>query len=1179
MNLWANGLRPSVRTMGYHQMLLKMRITAFLVLLGCLQVQARGYAQISLRETDVPLQKVFKSLQRQSGYHFLFDADLLRREGNVTIDVQNVSLQAALDECLKGKALIYRFIDETVVIQPRADKPPVPGVDDVPQSRMITVRVIDSTGVPLNGATVVIKGTRTAGQTDDLGGLVLHTAAKDPVLVISFIGYQTREVPVRQDPVLVVLHASTNDMGAFTVNVNTGFQQVARDRATGSFSYVDNQLFNRSVSTNVLDRLIGIIPGVYNLNGSTVSSASFVIRGTSTLQSGGSPLVILDNFPYNGDLNNLNPNDIESVTVLKDAAAASIWGAQSGNGLIVITTKKGKLNQRLHVDLNVNTTVQNKPDLYAVRNYLTAPDYMNIEQYLFGQGYYDGNLSSRTFPAESPLVTLLNEQRSGLVSAGQVQTAIDSMKGLDVRKDFLKYMYRKTVKQQYALNLTGGTNNVTYALAASYDANAPSIVGTELKRVSLNSTSTFRPAKGLELAGSINYTAAATTSGGAQAFGNIFYYGSNPLYPYAQLADARGNHLPVAYSYTKDYTDSVQRLGFLNWQYVPLDENNTSHNNSQTKDVLLNVTAKYKILPWLNVNLLYQNEYQTANSTTIYDQQSYYARNLINRYSQYNTSTHKITYAIPLGGILTGNNTETRAYALRGQLNIDKYIDRNNVITAIAGGEVRQAVTEGYSRLAYGYTDALGTGNNILNYNTSYNLNPTSPFNQGQINAPSATVSGTMRRALAYFGNAAYTFMDRYTLSLSGRKDGASQFGIKTNDRVTPLWSTGLSWNISKEGFYHVAWLPYLRTRLTYGFNGNTYPGAAYVTGSYGVRGLTGAQALGGLTAPNPELSWEKVQITNLALEFATKKGILSGTVEGYVKRGQDLVEPISLPPSVGYSSFTGNAAATNTKGVELSLNAKVIDRAVKWNVYFITNFLKDKVTRYDVPATASTFRTMNGTLVAINGKPLFGVYGYKWAGLDPTTGDPQGYLNGKVSKDYTSILNNYKTDSLAFLGSARPTKWGSLRNEVSYGGFSLSFLITYNFGYYFRMPSITGNYSDLLSQPNSDYTKRWQKPGDEKTTFVPSLVYPSNFNRQTFYTYSSALVAKADNIRLQDIRLSYDLLRVIKSPAFGAFRVYTYASNLGLLWRANKYGLDPDTYNSYPNPFSISAGVTVSFK
>ncbi len=1158
-----------------HQMLLIMRLTAVLVIAACLQVHARGYAQISLKEDNVPLQKVFKALQRQSGYNFLFDADLLVRAGNVSVNVENVSLQQALDECLKDKALTYAVVERTVVIKPKIiPEQPAP---ETPPIRDLTVRVIDSTGAPLNGATVVIKGTNIGGQTDDQGTIVLRAAGEEFVLVVSFVGYQTREISVKTSPAFVVLHQSSKNMGIFTVGLNTGYQMIPKERATGSFSFVDNQLLNRSVSTNVMDRLRGLVAGMY-IPGNASGGTGIVIRGTSTLQAAPTPLIVLDNFPYSGDINNINPNDIESITVLKDAAAASIWGARSANGVIVITSKKGRLNQKLRVDFNINTNVQNKPDIYAIRNYLTAPDYMDIEQHLFQQGYYDADISGTSFPGESPVVTLLDQQRKGLVSAGQVQSSLDSMKGLDVRKDFDKYLYRKTVNQQYALNMTGGTNNATYSLAASYDKNGSSIVGSQYNRVSINSTSSYRPVSNLELNASINYTIAKSSNEGAQGFGGIYYNGSFPLYPYARLADDNGNPLPVTYSYSPAYIDSVQKLGFLNWQYVPLNEINNTNSSSQTKDMLLNVSAKYRILPWLNLSMQYQNEYQTVGAATIYNAQSYYARNLVNRYTQYDPVTKKLTYPIPIGGILSGSNNDTKAYAWRGNLSADKYLNKDNFISAIAGAEIRQSQTAGYSRLAYGYTDAFGTGNNNLNYNTQYAINPVSPYNTNTIPAPSGTVTGTTQRAISYFANAAYTLKDRYTVSLSGRKDGTNLFGVKTNDKVTPLWSSGLSWNISKEAFYHVDWLPYLKARLTYGYNGNTYSGTAYVVGSYGVRTLTGAQALGGLTAPNPRLRWEKVQNTNLGFEFATKKNILYGTLDGYIKKGQDLIEPISLPPSVGYTSFTGNAAGTNTKGIEVTLNSRILDGAFKWNVFFIANFLKDKVTRYDVPQTASTIRN-NGNLVALKGRPLFGMYGYKWAGLSPTTGDPQGYLNGKVSTDYTSILNNFKPDSLAFLGSSRPVRWGSLRNEFSYKGWSLSFLIMYNLGYYFRRPSISGNYSDLLSTPNRDYTKRWQKPGDEKTTNVPSLVYPSNSNRSTFYTYSATLVTKADNIRLQDIRLSYDLMKVLKSPTFGSFQIYTYASNLGLIWKANKYGLDPDTYSSYPNPFAIAAGISVTLK
>jgi hypothetical protein len=379
-------------------------------------------------------------------------------------------------------------------------------------------------------------------------------------------------------------------------------------------------------------------------------------------------------------------------------------------------------------------------------------------------------------------------------------------------------------------------------------------------------------------------------------------------------------------------------------------------------------------------------------------------------------------------------------------------------------------------------------------------------------------------------------------------------------------------------------WLPFLILRATYGFNGNVYNGSAYPTGGYLTGSLTGQPLIINISAPNPNLRWEKVRNINIGIDFALKKNILMGSLEFYRKDGRDLIENIPLAPSTGYQAFTGNAAKTLTHGIDLNLQSEVINRSFQWNIAFILNTLHDKVVQYNAPMNSSTIQS-NGSITGIVGKPLYGLFSYKWAGLDPVNGNPQGYLNGKISEDYSAIINNYNPDSLVYSGSARPTLYGSLINTFSYKGFSLSIMLMYEMGYYFRRSSIGLNYTDDISTyMNVDYEKRWQQPGDEKKTSVPSLVYPSNYSRQSFYQYSSILVSKGDHIRLQDIRLSYDLSHLQKHSTFLSHsELYLYADNLGIIWRANKFGIDPDSYgwwgiHTLPNPFSMTAGLNIKF-
>ena len=247
-----------------------------------------------------------------------------------------------------------------------------------------------------------------------------------------------------------------------------------------------------------------------------------------------------------------------------------------------------------------------------------------------------------------------------------------------------------------------------------------------------------------------------------------------------------------------------------------------------------------------------------------------------------------------------------------------------------------------------------------------------------------------------------------------------------------------------------------------------------------------------------------------------------------------------------------------------------------------------DKVTQYYVKATASDILSIgsgnSGTVIPIIGAPLFGIYSYR-SGPLTNTGDPQGYIGGKLSTDYTTIIKNTTPDSLLYNGPSRPAVFGSLRNTFVYRQFSLSFNIVYKFNYYFRRVSMSDVSSIATgSQGNEDYLNRWQKPSDELSTTVPNMLYPPfNSNRQTFYNNSSALIDKGDNIRLQDISISYDVNKAqLKSFPFDHVQLYLYVNNIGILWRANKDGLDPDLFsgslNAIPLPKSFSIGLRANF-
>lgn len=1040
-----------------------------------------------------------------------------------------------------------------------------------------------SDNTPIANATVQLKHSKVAAVTTDNGAFLLPLQMATDLLVVSHIGFKTAQLPVDANTgtnLIIYLRAAEDELQ--NVTVNTGYQRLPKERATGSFNTVSNALINRSVSTDIISRIENLTPGLLINHGDAANYDALSVRGRTTIYANAQPLIVLNDFPYNGDINNINPNDIENITVLKDAAAASIWGARAANGVIVITTKTGTTTVP-RIEVNVNTTIQQKPDLFNV-NQISGSDYAYLEEFLYKNGYYNSFFTSPYHSPVPPVANILYNADAGLITQDEATTEINAIKNHDVRNDLEKYFYRTAVNQQYAFNVSGNTRYVNYYMSAGYDDNTASLTGQSYNRISLLSQNSFKPAKNLQVNLGVNYVQTNSKTGNNAGYNFYSTAADKQYYPYATLADENGNALPVNEDYFKNWVDTAGGGKLFNWTDKPLADINEAVNKIQTTDYLINTGINYNILPVLTIEAKYQYEHQLLSNSSLYKQDAYYTRNLLNNYSAIDPYSGAVIYNIPVGGILDMNNGTLTSHQGRMQLDYN-HAWRNNKhqLNAIAGFEIASTINNTASSRLYGYDEDHNTINTQVNYNTRYLQFSYPGFRYVPSNA---TIASNTDHFISYYANAAYTYNSIYTLSASARIDEANLFGVKTNEKGTPLWSAGASWYLSKENFYKLNWLPLLKLRLTYGFNGNiSRQATAYTTVLYNTGALTPLPIAFINTPSNPNLRWEKTGTLNIGADFSLKNNAVSGTIEYYQKHARDLLGPAPLDPTLGigdYSnpSFYGNVAGMNGNGVDVQINTKNINRKLQWNTYFILSYTKSKVSEYLMPV--STNANDYFSTAAINpviGKPLFAIYSFAWQGLDAQNGNPIGFVDGKQTEDYNSIYSNTQLDSAVYNGSAQPVIYGALRNEIAYKNFSLSFNISYKLDYYFRTTSV--DYGVLMRNWNGsgDFAKRWQQPGDEKTTHVPSLVYPEDDLRDYFYGYSSVLVSKADNIRLEDINLSYSFSsRQLKKIAAKQLRLFIYASNLGVLWKANKDGTDP-FYNNIPQAGkSIAVGLNIVF-
>lgn len=1159
---------------------LAMKLTAILLTAFCFQVSATAYPQgITINEKNAPLEKVMRSIRQQSGYGFILDLKQLKNAKPVSVDFKAKSLMESLEIIFEHQPFIYEVKDKVIIISSKK----IP--DEKKQQELIKGKVVDENGKPLPGATIKVKGTDLVVTTNENGEFTINTGTNS-TLSISFIGYITEEILVtaQTSNINVALIPETGKLDEVSI-VSTGYQEISAERATGSFVKIDNELLNRRVSTNILDRINGIANGViFNSNSAKsrqTGQPDISVRGRSTIFSNDQPLIVVDNFPFDGNINDINPADVADITILKDAAAASIWGARSGNGVIVITTKKGSLNQPLKIAANSNVTIGQTPDLFYNPNFLNSTDYIQIEQMLFSKGFYNADINSTQRPPISPVVEML-------AAANADEAALNVLRGHDVRKDFEKYLYQNSNNQQYSFSLNGGNDKATYYLSSGFDSNRENLKRNDYQRITLSSSNSFRPTRNLEISVSVNFiqTNQANNNPG---------WGTNPLisaispvnglkniYPYAQFADANNNPLAIVKDYRQSYLQTLGTVQLLDWQYRPIEELALADNNVKSTHARINTGIRYSFGAGLSADLRYQFEKALTINKIHNSQQTYFARDLINLHTMPGTG-QSVTYRIPLGGILDQTLQDLSSNTGRIQLNYNKTIDQKHVISALAGYEVKEAINRFNTYRVYGYDDKLALAGKVDYISPVNRVYPYARNSQVLPNIDAIReLNDRFRSVLAI---ASYSYAERYLISASARRDESNLFGVNPNQKGVPLWSAGLGWVLSNEKFYTVPWLTKLKLRSSIGYTGNLDKSTtAYLTARYQQNFVTGAQSAVITNPANPNLRWERVRIINSGIDFAIGRNIVVGSLEFYTKKGLDLIGNEATAPASGLTNFRGNVAESKGHGIDFSLNTTNLNGKLLWQSNFLFSYAIDEVTKYNgaITSTTSTVNFSDGntaqSIFPVKGRSVYALYSYPWAGLDPATGDPQGYWEGQVTKDYAKIMINSAFNDLVYNGPSRPPYFGSVRNTLSYANISVSANITYSLGYYFRRSSI--NYDRLFTSwtGHQDFANRWLIPGDEMHTDVPSMIYPNINSRDSFYNLSEVLVEDASHIRLQDIQISYLLdKKNWKTNPFYGITAYLYANNLGILWRANKYGLDPEA-SVYPNPKTLSLGFKIDF-
>ncbi len=1011
------------------------------------------------------------------------------------------------------------------------------------------------------------------------GSFTISLNSLPDTLYISCIGFKTSFVianfngQVLSNVNLLPLTANLQE-----VTINSGYQIIDRTRATGSFSTISEPLLNQRFTTGILDKIDGLVSG-YRVDRRAGAEVPIQIRGLSSLlEKTTSPLIIVDNFPYEEDINNINPNDVTSVTLLKDAAAASIWGARAGNGVIVITTKTGRYNQPLQIAYTGNIRFTPKPDLFSIST-MSATEVAEVETFLFNKNYYDSYLNNNyNYPAVTPLVEILQTQRLGNITSEEAEIQIKNLLKNDLRSDISRYLYQPALSNQHNLSLSWGTAKTKVFQSLGYDKNIENLVGNSYRRFTLKTDLTTNLTNKLRLSTGILFTNQYTQNNSPGGY-NSFYSGNWSLPIYARLADDQGQPLNINIQYRKSFTDTAGNGKMLNWKYSPLQELENADKTRRSNTITLNTGLTYNILNDLNVEARLQWQHSTAEDANYHNTNRYYTKDLINTYTQIINGA--ATYPIPKDGILDKSHSQTITKAARLQLNYNKNFSKQHQLVVLTAGEIREAVTDAEDRRTYGFNKNNSTVT-AVDYTGYY---PTYADISGSLTIPFLDENRHSNfRFVSLLTNAAYTYKSKYTVSLSARKDASNIFGVSTNQKSTPLWSAGALWKLSEEKFYKTLNGPRIYLRTSYGFAGSFSPDVPakttleYWTPNSTILNLPVAAIA---SAANPKLRWQKVATWNIAVDISSKNNRFSGSIDLYNKKTVDLLFVRNYDFTTGFSSQITNSANLVGKGLDMEFNAAWVKKKLLYNTSFLFSYTTNKVTSLKLRTTdrAALYLSNGYSMVPREGSNPFALIAYRWAGLS-NQGLPQGFNSDTITTDYR-LLASTPLSQMINKGSAIPPFFGAIRNQLSIKNWELSFNISYRLSYWFNKKPIAYDaiYRRLTVHPA--YAKRWQHPGDENNTNIPAMVYPVPSGMDAFYNYAEINVLRADNVKLDWATLTYNLPVGSKSKkGISNARLLFNANNLNvMLWKANKQGIDPDYNRNLITPPAFTLGCNITFK
>lgn len=1208
-----------IKTMFNRQLIMRLNLSITFLILMLVQVSAESYGQrVTLNEKKATLKTVFEAIKKQSGVDFIYNPQMLEEAGRVDLNVKNVSLKEALDQVFKDQPLNYT-IDQDVVVIKRKTQSIAGPENTITLQKEISGKVTDVGGRPMSGVTVQVKGSQIATSTDGAGRYTIKAQAEQ-TLVYTMLGFKKIERTVGAlSTIDIVLEQDSQEIEE--VMVNTGFQSISKKLFTGASTSISGADVKIDGAVDVSRMLEGRVAGVsvQNVSGTFGSAPKIRVRGATSITGDNKPLWVVDGVVLEDIVNisndqlssgdaltligssvaGINAEDIETFEILKDASATALYGARAMNGVVVITTKKGKSGAP-SVTYTSNLSTYLKPS-YSNFNIMNSADQMSVYSEMARKGLLNFAPSLRrsnggVYTKMYNLIDTYDEETGKYLLENTTEAREQFLKRYaEANTDWFDILFRNSFVQEHSISVSSGTEKARHYFSGSYyDDNGYSIAD-KVKRFTGNMRSDYnfgdRITAGVIVNGSLRDQRVPGTLARENDVVRGEYTRNFDINPYSYSLNT--SRALTAYDENGD-------LEFFTRNYAPFNIIHELENNKIDVNVI-----DFKIQPEFGIKILDNLEYKALGSiryvkTSRENMITEYS-NMSNAYRAANNSTirdrNNFLYndpdkpyeekqiVLPEGGFYMRGDDMLKSYYGRHTLQYNTKIKEDHRVNAFVGQDIRYADRQSSYSNGYGYQYDKG-GVPFTDYRIVKQML------EGNYNYYGMEYK--YDRFVSFFGNVQYDYKSKYVLSMSGRYDGSNKMGKTNKSRWLPTWTISGAWNADEEPFVQdIEQISMLKLRGGYGLTaniGNARNSTAIFNNTQSNRPyLSEVESKIVISAlENSELTWEKQYEGNIGLDMGLLQNKITFSADYFKRDGFELINSVRTSGIGGQSTKTANYANMKSNGVDINLGVRWINNTeLTYRTNFTLGYIKNKIK--DLKSQPRIFDLVIPEGGAKLNGPVRGLYSVQFEGLDSYYGIPQ-FLNHEGEISPNVYLQSTNTDYLVLEGPVDPTYTGGLSNVVSYKGVSLNVFVTYQWGNKIRLDRVfKSTYSDLDATPR-EFLDRWTMPGDEEKTNIPSIIdeqtslalgsiYP--FNN---YNFSDMRVADGSFIRLKTIAVNYQIPKSITSKLnVKSLSAALNANNIWLIYADKALrGQDPEFFNAggvanpMPKQFTLTLKVGI---